>query len=230
MIQNTTIKYWAEDDRPREKLKLKGKHNLSDSELLAILLSTGTKEKSALELAKELLNSVSSNLNEFARLSFSDLTKFKGIGEAKAITILAALEIGRRRKEIVDNKKIKFTSAPQVYNFLKPIFQDLVHEEFHIVLLNRANGLICTEFISSGGYAGTVVDGKMVFKKAIDKNAHAIILCHNHPSGQLMPSEEDLKITKNLSKFSKLIDISILDHLIFTDNGYFSFSESGIMI
>ena len=229
MNTNRSIKSWAEDDRPREKLILKGKHNLSDSELLAIIIGSGNKEKSAIDLAKELLNSVSNDLSVFAKLSIADLIKFKGVGEAKAISIVAALEFGKRRKEIQVEEKVKFTSSKQVYTFIENTFLELIHEEFHVILLNRANQFISMERISTGGFSSTIVDGKVVFKKALEKNAHAMILCHNHPSGQLKPSVEDISLTKNLREFSKVIDISILDHIIFTDNGYFSFADEGIL-
>ncbi len=229
MQSNLSIKSWAEDDRPREKLILKGKHNLSDSELLAIIIGSGNKQKSAIDLAKELLNSVSNDLGVFAKLSVDDLKKFNGVGEAKAISIIAALEFGKRRKEIQQPEKVKLTSSSQVYTFIENTFLDLIHEEFHVVLLNRANQFISIEHISSGGFSSTVVDAKIVFKKALEKNAHAMILCHNHPSGQLKPSIEDITLTKNLREFSKILDISILDHIIFTDNGYFSFADEGIL-
>ena len=229
MIENITIKSWAEDDRPREKLLLKGKHNLSDSELIAIILGSGSREKSAVELARDLLSSVSNNLSLLGKLTHNELTKFKGIGDAKAISILAALEIGRRRKDAEPEEKQKITKSNQAYELVRHIFQDLTHEVFYVAMLNRANQLISIEFISSGGFAGTVVDGKMIFKKALEKSAQTIILYHNHPSGQLQPSSEDLKITKDLKEFAKIIDISILDHIIFTDNGYFSFADQGLM-
>lgn len=230
MYQTSTIKSWAESDRPREKMLLKGKHNLTDSELIAILIGSGTRDKSALDLAKEMLFSVSNNLSTFAKLNFSELNHFKGIGEAKAITLMAALELGRRRKENENHLTEKITKAKQAYQLIEPIFQDLIHEEFHVIFLNRSNRLISIEFISSGGFSGTVVDGKQLFKLALEKRAQTMILCHNHPSGELKPSEEDLKITKRLKEFAKIIDLSILDHIIFADNGYFSFAEEGVMI
>jgi DNA repair protein RadC len=229
MRQNLTIKSWAEDDRPREKMILKGRHSLSDAELLAIILGSGSRDQSAVDLAKEMLLSVSNSLDVFGKKTLKELIKFKGVGEAKAISVLAAIELGRRRNDMDISKKIKVKSAQIVYEYLTPYFKDLAHEEFYIVLLNRANEIIHKTQISKGGISGTVVDGKVVFKIAIEYSASAIILCHNHPSGQLFPSLQDEKITNELICFGKMIDLPILDHLIFTDNGYFSFAENGIM-
>ena len=229
MRQNLTTKSWAEDDRPREKMILKGRHSLSDAELLAIILGSGSRDQSAVDLAKEMLLSVSNSLDVFGKKTLKELIKFKGVGEAKAISVLAAIELGRRRNDMDISKKIKVKSAQIVYEYLTPYFKDLAHEEFYIVLLNRANEIIHKTQISKGGISGTVVDGKVVFKIAIEYSASAIILCHNHPSGQLFPSLQDEKITNELICFGKMIDLPILDHLIFTDNGYFSFAENGIM-
>ncbi len=230
MSKNLAIKSWALDDRPREKLILKGKNALSDAELIAILLSSGSKDKSALELAKELLSSSSNNLTKFAKLTIKDLMKFKGVGEVKAITILAALELGKRRKFDETPERVKITKSNDVFLFFKDVFQDLQHEECHLLLLNRANEIIHTQQISKGGVAGTVVDGKLVYKIALDYLASALILCHNHPSGQLKPSAEDIELTHKLKYFGKMIDLPLLDHIIFADNGYFSFADSGLMI
>jgi DNA repair protein RadC len=229
MKQNLTIKSWAEDDRPREKMILKGRHTLSDAELLAILLGSGSRNQSAVELAQEMLLSVSNSLNDFGKKSLKELQKFKGVGEAKAITVLAAIELGRRRNEVEVVKKIKVRNAQVVFDFMSSTFKDLGHEEFHVVLLNRANEIIHKEQISKGGISGTIVDGKVIFKTAIDHSASALILCHNHPSGQLFPSLQDEKITSELISFGKMIDLPVLDHLIFTDNGYFSFADNGLM-
>ena len=229
MNQYLTIKSWAEDDRPREKMILKGRHALTDAELLAILLGSGTKTKSALDLAQEMLHNSSNNLVSFGTKTLKDLIKFKGVGEAKAITILAAIELGRRRKEVEVVKKNKINCSNDIYEYLEPLFKDIYHEEFYIILLNRANEIIHKEQISKGGIGGTIVDGKIIFKIALDHRASAIILCHNHPSGQLKPSEQDKKLTKELIQFGKMIDLLILDHIIFTDNGYFSFSDEGIL-
>jgi DNA repair protein RadC len=226
---NQTIKSWADDDRPREKLLNKGKSALSDAELLAILLGSGTRSKTAVELAQEILETFDNNLCHFSKASFATLCKFHGIGEAKAVTILASLELGRRRKESEPASRVKVTSSRIIYDYLKPIFEDLEHEEFHIILLGKSNDILKTIKISQGGISGTVVDGKMVFRAALDNNARSIVLCHNHPSGQNRPSGSDLKLTKDLFAFGKMIDLQILDHLIFTDNGYFSFSDEGLL-
>lgn len=229
MNQNLSIKSWALDDRPREKLILKGKQSLSDAELLAILLHSGTKDKSAVQLAKEILSNSANNLNRFGKVTLNELTKFKGIGEAKAITILAAMELGRRRKEIEVPEKIRIHSSKDIYNYISGIFQDLKHEECHILLVNRANEIIHTEQISKGGVAGTIVDGKIIFKIALDHLASAFVLCHNHPSGQLKPSILDIELTNKMIYFGKMIDLPLLDHIVFTDNGYFSFVDNGLI-
>ena len=229
MNQNLSIKTWAEDDRPREKMLLKGKSSLSDSELIAILLGSGSRHKSAVELAQEILINSSNDLSKFSKSTFTDLIKFKGIGEAKAITLLAALELGKRRKDSEVTKKMKISKSNDIYSYIRDKFFELKHEEFYIVLVNRANEIIHTEQISKGGLSGTVCDGKIIFKVAIDHLASSIILCHNHPSGQLNPSNEDLLLTSKMIAFGKMIELPILDHLIFTDNGYFSFADEGLM-
>jgi DNA repair protein RadC len=219
---------WAEEDRPREKLMLKGKATLSDAELIAILIGSGTRELSAVDLSKMILQSVSNNINELAKLSLQDLQKFKGIGEAKAISIAAALELGRRRKESEIIKKHKITCSADAYEAIRPHLMDLYHEQFWILLLNRANEVIRPIQISSGGVAGTVADPKMIFKAAIEQLASSIILVHNHPSGNLKPSQADKDLTKKLKESGKLLDIPVLDHLIFTDSGHYSFADEGI--
>ena len=227
--QNQSIKMWAEDDRPREKLLLKGKRQLSDSELIAILLNSGNKEKSAVELAKDLLADSNFDLVKFSKKTIEDFCKFKGIGEAKAITLIAALELGRRRKELTQSEKIKIQSASQCFELLKPVLQDLDTEEFHAIFLNRGNFVIKHFHLSSGGLCGTVVDARVLFKEAINCLATGVILAHNHPSGQLNPSELDIRITKKIVEFGKLVDIVILDHLIITDYAFFSFAENGLI-
>lgn len=229
MNTNLTIKTWAEDDRPREKFILKGRKALSDAELLAILISSGTKEKSAVDLSQELLEGSENNLKEFSRKTLSELCKYKGIGKAKALVIMAALELGRRRKDSPAQKKEKVTSSKVVYNYVKPIFEDLQIEEFHILLLNRACEIVKSVLISQGGIAATIVDGRVVFRAAIESSACGIILCHNHPSGQLSASPQDIKLTNDLSNFGRMIDLPVLDHLIYTDNGYFSFADNGML-
>lgn len=226
MISN--ILSWAEEDRPREKLLLKGKAALSDAELIAILIGSGTRELSAVDLSKLILQSVNNNLNELAKLSINDLMKFKGIGDAKAISIAAALELGRRRKESEILKKAKVGSSADAYEAIRPYLMDLQHEQFWVLLLNRANEIIRPQQISIGGVSGTVADPKMIFKAAIEHLASAIILVHNHPSGNLTPSQADKDLTKKVKEGGRTLDIPVLDHLIFSDNGYFSFADEGI--
>ena len=227
MISN--ILSWAEEDRPREKLMLKGKAALSDAELIAILIGSGTRELSAVDLSKLILQSVNNNLHELAKLSLKDLIKFKGIGEAKAISIAAALELGRRRKESEVIKKQKVGSSADAYDAIRPHLMDLSHEQFWVLLLNRANEIIRPVQISVGGVAGTIADPKMIFKSAIENLASAIILVHNHPSGNLTPSQADKDLTKKVKESGRLLDIPILDHLIFGDNGYFSFADEELL-
>ena len=229
MKNNLTIKCWAEDDRPREKMILKGRTALSDAELLAIILGSGSRHQTAVELAQELLISSENDLSRFSKLSLKDLQKFKGVGEAKAVSVLAALELGRRRKDTDAAKRTKLTSSQQVHQHMRSYLQDLQHEEFYVLLLNRANEILQTRQISVGGMSGTVADGKVIFRNAIESGAHAMILVHNHPSGQLDPSEADRKLTKKMVEFGKYIDLPVLDHVIFTDNGYFSFADNGMI-
>ena len=224
-----TIKNWAEEDRPREKLLSKGRHMLTDAELIAILIGSGSKKETAVELSKRILSEFGNNLNSLARLSVNDLTKFKGIGEAKAITIVAALELGRRRKESETVKNEKITSSRDIFQYFQPQFLDLQHEEFHVLLLSRSNKVIKREFISRGGVSGTVVDPKIIFKVALEHLASSIILCHNHPSGNLRPSDQDISLTKKLKEAGNLLEIPILDHVIISDSGYFSFADEGMM-
>lgn len=226
--EKTSIKHWSEDDRPREKLVLKGKPSLSDAELIAILIGSGNREESAVELSKRILKSVSDNLIELSRLSVSDLQKFKGIGEAKAITIIAALELGRRRRgaEVMERKKIQTSS--DAFEVLQMKIGDLLYEQFAVVLLNRANEVIQTVVVSDGGVNGTVADPRRIFKLAIENNAASIILGHNHPSGNLKPSESDLKLTKKIKEAGLLLDINVLDHVIVGIEKYYSFADEGV--
>lgn len=228
MQTNTTIKFWAEDDRPREKMLLKGKNVLSDSEIIAILLGSGSRNKSAVELAQEILSAHKNDLHQLGKSGVKELTVHKGMGEAKALTLMAALELGRRRKEADKIEKVKIESADDVYKLLRHLFQDLQHEEFYIVLMDRSNHVLRYEQVSKGGTSGTIADGKIIFKSALLHHASAIILAHNHPSGNLVASPQDIKLTKNLKEFGGLIGIEILDHLIFTDNGYLSLAEKSI--
>jgi DNA repair protein RadC len=224
-----SIKNWAEDDRPREKLLKKGTNSLSNAELLAILISTGTRNASAVELSRELLDLAGNNLNALAKLSINDFRKIKGIGQAKAVTIVTALELGKRRKieEVIERKKI--ASSEDVFQIFGSALGDLPHEEFWILLLNRSNTIIESIKISQGGISGTVTDVRIILKLAIEKMASAIILCHNHPSGNLKASEQDINITTKLKEAGKLMDIGILDHIIVSDKGYFSFADEGMI-
>ncbi len=227
--QSLGIKSWAEEDCPREKLLDKGRHVLTEAELIAILIGSGNREETAVELSKRILASVGNNLNELGKLNVNELCKFKGIGDAKAISIVAALELGRRRKETETVKREKITSSSDVFDIMKPSLVDLPHEEFWLLILNRANHVIKKELISRGGVAGTVVDTKIIFKTAIEHYASSIIICHNHPSGNLKPSDADVKITKNIKEAGKIMEIPLLDHLIITDSGFYSFGDEGMM-
>ena len=224
-----TIKTLAEDDRPREKLVAKGRQALTDAELLAILLSSGNREETAIQLAQRILNSNQNSINQLAKLQLNDLKKYKGVGEAKAVTILAALEIGRRRTDSGAEEKIKISSSQSAYTFLKSKLSDLPHEEFWIIYLSRNNNVIKTECVSKGGVSGTVVDVRLILKPAIECLASSMILAHNHPSGNLKPSQEDITITKKMKEAAKLLDMVIQDHLIIGDQTYFSFADEGIL-
>lgn len=226
---NLAITAWAEEDRPREKLLTKGKHNLSDAELLGILLGSGSREQTAVGLAQTILRSTGNDLNELGKRSIAELMKFKGIGDAKAITIVAALELGRRRQLTDIKDKPKIVCSRDSYNTIAPILMDLPHEEFWILLLNQANRVIGRKQVSMGGTTGTVVDAKVVFKKAIEGQAVSIILSHNHPSGSLYPSQADLHLTQKLKSAGKVLDIKVLDHLIISERGYYSFADEGTM-
>ncbi|QSE97396.1 RadC family protein [Fulvivirga lutea] len=226
---NLGIKNWAEEDRPREKLLLKGKASLSEAELIAILLGSGTKTLSAVDLAKQILAAHGNNLNELARLSVKELTKFKGIGEAKAISIVAALELGRRRNDSEVIRKPKITSSKDVFEIMKADLLDLQHEEFWVLLLNRSNLIIKKQLISSGGVSGTVADPKLIFKSALEELASGLILIHNHPSSNLKPSQQDINLTKKMVDAGRLLEIPVLDHVIFTNESYFSFADEGMM-
>lgn len=223
------IKSWAEDDRPREKLLLKGRQALSDAELIAILIGSGTRDITAVELSKDILKAYDNRLNELGRVQIDDLKKFKGIGEAKAVTILAALELGRRRRNEAPVKKVAITSSKIAFELMHPYLSDIDHEEFWVLLLNRANKVKDMVCISRGGISGTIVDQRLVFKPAVTKLASAIVLCHNHPSGTLRPSEQDRVLTRKLVASAKMLEIPILDHIIYTDSGYFSFSDEGLI-
>ena len=219
------IKYWSEDDRPREKLLLKGSSALSDAELVAILLGSGNSGESAVGLSRRILASVDHNLGDLGKLSAVQLMKFKGIGKAKAVTIAAALELGRRRKDGRPAQKSKISNSREAFNLLQPFLGELAHEEFWIVYLNNANVVIHAALLSKGGITGTLVDVRLVMKKALELGAVALILAHNHPSGTLLPSEADKRITRKLRTASEALDIKIVDHLIITERDYYSFAD-----
>ena len=224
----TPINQWAEDDRPREKFLLKGKSSLSDSELLAILIGSGSRNESAVQLCQRILASTNNNLNQLGKISIQQLIEFKGIGEAKAISIAAALELGRRRRaeETVELKQI--SSSKAVFEIMQPIIGELLYEEFWILYLNNSNKVIHKAQISKGGITGTVVDSRIIFKTAFEQNATSIILTHNHPSGKLLPSDADIQVTKKVKLAGQQLDVTVIDHIIITETGYYSFNDHGI--
>jgi DNA repair protein RadC len=224
----TPINQWAEDDRPREKFLLKGKSALSDSELLAILISSGSRNESAVQLCQRILALANNNLNQLGKLSVQQLMEFKGIGEAKAISIAAALELGRRRRNEEAVELDKITSSKAVFQIMQPIIGELLHEEFWVLYLNNSNKVIHKAQLSKGGMTGTVVDTRIVFKIALEYNAISLILTHNHPSGKMLASESDKEITRKLKLAGKQMDISVLDHIIITESSYYSFADEGI--
>lgn len=223
------IKHWAEDDRPREKLLLKGKGILTKAELIAILIGSGNSDESAVTLSQKILKSVKNNLAELSKLSVNDLMKFKGIGTAKAISIIAALELGKRRRADDVMKKDKIKSSQDVFDILYAELSDKNYEEFWILLLDRANQVIGKENISEGGMSGTVADPKKIYKIALDNNASSIIIAHNHPSNNLKPSTNDIELTKKIAHAGKVLDISVLDHLIIGNDKYFSFADESLI-
>lgn len=223
------ISKWAEDDRPREKMEIKGRHALSDTELLAILISTGTRNESALDLSKNLLQKAGNNLIELSKMCLSDLVKEKGIGKAKALTIMAALELGRRRNEAMAVSPDKITQSRQAYEILRSLMGEHLYEQFWMLLLNRGNRLIRKIQISEGGISGTVVDPKKIFNMVLEHRASSIIIGHNHPSGNLEPSEADKKLTRKIRDAGILLDIDVLDHIIVGDDSYYSFADQGEM-
>lgn len=222
------ITVWSEDDKPREKLILKGKDALSDAELIAILIGSGSRSESAVGLSKRILSSVDNNLNSLGKLSLAQLITFKGIGSAKAISIIAATELGRRRRveDIVELTMI--TSSRKVFEIMLPIIGELPHEEFWVLFLNNSNNIILKSQLSKGGISGTIVDVRLVFKLALENGATGLILCHNHPSGVLKPSEADKQITNKLKLAGDSLDVKVLDHLIITESKYYSFVDEGI--
>jgi DNA repair protein RadC len=223
------IKQWAKDDRPREKLLLKGAENLSNSELLAILIHNGSREKTAVDLAKEILKLGKDNLNELGKLSLKELMKIKGIGEAKAITIAAALELGRRRHSADPLNKTIIKSSADIAHYLQTRLKDYRYEVFAVLFLNQANKINHFEIVSEGGITGTVADPRVILRKALEHDATSIILCHNHPSGSLKPSRADTALTEKIRGAAALLDISVSDHLIVSENGYYSFADEGLL-
>ena len=228
-MEYLSIKKWATDDRPREKLLTKGVQSLSDSELLGILLGSGTRDVSAVELGRRLLSLSENSLSELGRKTIPDLIKIKGIGQAKAISIVAALELGRRRNQADIPDKTQITSSREVYNYIQPVIADLAHEEFWVIYLNRSNRVIQPYKCSQGGISGTVIDIRLILKKALELLASSIIIAHNHPSGNLSPSDHDKQITQKLKQAASQMDINLLDHIIVAEKGYYSFSDEGIL-
>jgi DNA repair protein RadC len=226
---STSIKNWPEDERPREKLVANGSQSLSNSELLAILIRLGRKEKSAIDLAKEILKLGNNNLNELGKLSLKELQKIKGVGKAKSITIAASLELGRRRGETVSLNKTVISSSREIALFLRTKLKDYSHEVFAILFLNRANKINHFEIVSSGGLTGTVADPRVILKRALEEHATCLILCHNHPSGSLKPSRADEELTKKIKQAAAYFDISVTDHIIISEEGYFSFADEGLL-
>jgi DNA repair protein RadC len=226
---NLSIRNWAVEDRPREKLISKGLQSLSDSELIALLIGSGTRKISAVELARQILNKAENNLDKLGKFSVSDLKKLKGIGQARAVSIVAALELGRRRKLTDPHDTIKITGSGDVFNLMWPLLSDISHEEFWVLLLNRSNKVIEKRKISQGGITGTVTDIRMILKMAIENLSTSLILCHNHPSGNLQPSDADISITRRLKESASLMDITLLDHIIIAGNHYYSFADENMI-
>ncbi|MBL4604386.1 MAG: DNA repair protein RadC [Flavobacteriaceae bacterium] len=226
-MKKMTIKSWALDDRPREKLISKGKTTLSSAELIAILIGSGNKQESAVEVSKRILESVNHNINEFAKLSLEKLTAFKGIGPAKAITIITALELGRRRQLEPSVEILKIESSEQAFKIMLPIIGDLPHEEFWVMYLNNSNKVLSKDQISKGGITGTFVDIRLLYKRALELSSVAVIICHNHPSGKNKPSLSDKQLTQKIKIAGESLDIKLLDHLIITEKSYFSFADNG---
>lgn len=224
-----SMKEWAAEDRPREKMMLQGARALSDAELIAILIGSGNAEETAVELSRRILNSTGNSLNELGRKNAEYLTGFKGIGDAKAINILAAMELGRRRKDTHMDGKVRITSSTLVADLMTPLLADLNHEEFWVLLLNRSNEVIHQYMVSKGGISSTVIDVRMILKTALERYATSMILCHNHPSGNLTPSDADLQITRKIKDAGRIMEVQVLDHLIITQKNYYSFADNGIL-
>lgn len=228
-MEKLSIKSWALDDRPREKLIAKGKSVLSDAELMAILIGSGNRQESAVALSQRMLQTVEGNINELAKLSIEKLTTFNGIGEAKAVNIIAALELGKRRQLENLLEKPKIGRSKDAFNIMQPIIGDLSHEEFWVLFLNNSNKVLAKHQVSKGGMTATVVDVRLLFKQALELFSVAIIVCHNHPSGKLKPSDADRQLTQKIRNAGNTLDIKLLDHLIVTEKDYFSFADEGIL-
>jgi DNA repair protein RadC len=226
---NLPIKEWALEDRPREKLMAKGISSLSSAELIAIIIGSGTRTESAVELSRKLLNLVGNNLNELGKLEIAGLRKLPGIGPAKAMAIQACFELGKRRSAATRPAEIKISGSKDVFDLFQPFLGELQYEEFWILLLNRANRVIDKIKISQGGISGTIIDPRIILKRAVDRLASTIILCHNHPSGNLKPSDADIRITTKMKESSQLMDINLIDHIIVTEDSYFSFADEGLI-
>lgn len=231
MSENTSfpIRHWCEDDRPREKLLLKGKAALTDAELIAILIGSGSRNETAVGLSQRILSLAGNNLNALGKLSVAQLTHFKGIGEVKAISIVAAMELARRRRASEASELLKINSSKSIFEMMQPIIGELPHEEFWIVYLNNSNKVILKSQLSKGGITGTLVDVRLVYKTALEIGATGIILCHNHPSGSLTASEPDKQITRKLRLAGENLDIKVLDHVIVTETAWLSFADEGML-
>lgn len=227
--KNIPISNWAEDDRPREKLLLKGKRALSNAELIAILLATGGRDFTAMDLSKRLLDGSGGKLRDLSRLTVPDLTRMKGIGKVKAVTLIAALELANRSGIEEGLSKKKVTCSRDVYAYFKPVLHDASYEEFWIMLLNRGNKILNSICISQGGLSGTVADPKKIFKMALEQYASSMVLCHNHPSGNIKPSESDIRLTQKLKKAGSFLDLPVIDHIILGEENYFSFADEGLL-
>jgi len=222
-----SIKEWSVNDRPREKFISKGKEALSDSELLAILIRSGTRDRSALAVSQEILQLSENNLSALAKMHLQDLMKVKGIGSTKAVTIMTALELGRRRRLSEAVNRVKISTSNDAYDLIAPLLEDLTTEQFWVIYLNNANKVLCKEQISAGGMTATIVDIRLILKRALELNSTALVLCHNHPSGTLEPSKADVDVTNKMKKAASYMDIQVLDHLIVSDIAYFSFADQG---
>lgn len=224
-----SIKFWSEKDQPREKLINKGRSSLSDAELIAILIGSGSRKESAIQLSQRILSAVGNNLNELAKLDLSELKRFNGIGDAKALSIITALELGRRRQGADIHHRSVIQSSDDVYNYVYPILNDAPEEQFLVLYMNNANKVLSHRLISTGGMTSTLVDVRVLFRYAMEQRATGLILCHNHPSGKLKPSKADINLTKKVKNGGEVLDIQVLDHVIVGEKGYFSFADEGIM-